>query len=153
MRRYSTLTATNSLNVTPGVFTTNVIAQADTLNPNNPYEITITLIKYEETTVISSKTTGITPEEFKNGTVNINFEREINTVEQFTGTVPFRVTNLGVTKNVEFTNGIGILNLTGTMGIEDVQSINTEFDIYNFTQTFNIDKVDGVFKSPKYLKD
>jgi len=151
-RRYSTLTAVDRLNVTPGKYTTNIIAQADTLNTSKPSQITITLIKYEETTVSSSKTTGITPEEFKT-LVNISFEREINTVEKFTGVVPFRIKNLNVSKDVNFINGLGTLDLTGVEGFNEASSINTEFDIYGFTQNFNIEKIDGLFKSPKYLKD
>jgi len=152
-KKFINFQATSSINIIPGKFTSKLIAQCESNGIENLNEVIIKLVKYSEMDISSSKLNNISPSEYKSGVLQISITNNIFEIEEYSGNLELKILELNKIKEISFINGIGTLNM------EDVQelpplNVYTFEGIYNNNKfTFIIFKENGVFKSPKYLKD
>jgi hypothetical protein len=150
-KKWITFNSTDSINILPGTYTTNILLEAETLNASDPQNITVRLIEYANYIVNASKTNNINPIEYES-VVNIVNNTNINELYDYTGSVNFNILNDNSSVFVNFENGIGILDISGINNYKNLYSINIKFTIDDLTQFVSIQKNEnGLFETNKIL--
>jgi hypothetical protein len=129
---YVQFTATDTVNVIPGSHTAILVAELDSLNSENLKQVTITLIRLAEFGVVASKTEDVKPSEWADSVAVVKNEKI--EIENYTGEVSVKLVDFENTSiNVNFVNGIGLLDVSSVAGMDEKLALNILFKLKHFS--------------------